>query len=220
MAIHCYISLFAPHATPTSHRNGTIACEMGNFKQLRNRVTHILRKSERAHATRLFRQTRLEPSETATKTFWQRKSKQAVIPQLTSNGSTAETDLEKAEMFNKFFSSQTLLENGSSLPDKSSLTPPPTPVFDSMKTIPKEVFDILCHLKKGKAAGIDEKTPDLLHLRASGIAESLSALFNKSFDSSKFPSQWKKALVVPIFKTGDKCCLGNYRPIFVIASYQ
>ena len=21
MAIHCYISLFAPHATPTSHRN-------------------------------------------------------------------------------------------------------------------------------------------------------------------------------------------------------
>ena len=57
-----------------------------------------------------------------------------------------------------------------------------------MKTTPKEVFDILCHLKKGKAAGIDEITPDLLRLCASGIAESLSALFNKSFNSSKFPS--------------------------------
>ena len=52
--------------------------------------------------------TKMEPSETATRTFWQHmkqvqgKSKQTVIPQLTSNGSTAETDLEKAEMFNKF----------------------------------------------------------------------------------------------------------------------
>ena len=42
-----------------------------HFKQLRNRVTHLLRKSERAHVTSLFPQTRLEPSETATKTFWQ-----------------------------------------------------------------------------------------------------------------------------------------------------
>ena len=118
-------------------------------------------------------------------------------------------------MLNKFFSSQTLLENGSSPPDKSSLTKNPH-VFDSMKTTPKEVFDILCHLKKGKAAGIDEITPDLLCLSASRIAESLSALFNKSFDSSKFPSQWKKALVVPIFKKGDKCCPGNYRPISLL----
>ena len=32
----------------------------------------------------------------------------------------------------------------------------------------------------------------------------------------KLPSQWKKALVVPIFNKGDKCCPGNYRPISLL----
>ena len=84
------------------------------FKQLRNRVTHLLRKSERPHATKLFRQTRLQPSETASKFFWQHikevqgKSKQTLIPKLISNDNTATTDLEKAEVLNGFFSSKTI----------------------------------------------------------------------------------------------------------------
>ena len=52
-------------------RKDTTAETQEKFKQLRNRVTHLLRKSERAHATKLFRQARLQPSETASKSFWQ-----------------------------------------------------------------------------------------------------------------------------------------------------
>ena len=203
-------------------RKDTTAETQDKFKQLRNRVTHLLRKSERAHATKLFRQARLQPSETASKSFWQHmkevqgKSKQTVIPKLISNDITATTDLEKAEVLNGFFSSQTILPNcGTSLPDKLSL-PQNTRSFNTLHTTPKEVFDILSHLKKGKAPGIDDITPDLLRLCAKGIAESLSALFNKSFASSTFPTQWKMALVVPIFKKGDKCNPSNYRPISLL----
>ena len=101
----------------------------------------------------------------------------------------AETDPEKAELFNNFFSSQTLLESGSSSPDKSSLTKKPH-VFDSMKTTPKEVFDILCHLKKGKAAGIDELEiiPDLLCVRAGLLRVSLLSSSGLLTHGSSLPS--------------------------------
>ena len=109
-------------------RKDTTAETQEKFMQLRNRVTHLLRKSERAHATKLFRQARLQPSETASKSFWQHmkdvqgKSKQTVIPKLISKDNTATTDLEKAEVLNGFFSSQTILPNcGTSFPDKLSL---------------------------------------------------------------------------------------------------
>ena len=138
----------------------TTAETQDKFKQLRNRVTHLLRKSEQAHATKLFRQARLQPSETASKSFWQHmkevqgKSKQAVIPKLISNDITATTDLEKAEVLNGFFSSQTILPNcGTSFPDKLSL-PQNTRSFNTLHTTPKEVFDILSHLRKGKLLGL------------------------------------------------------------------
>ena len=190
--------------------------------KLHNRVIHLLRNCERAHATKLFRQTRLHPSETASKSFWQhmkevqRKSKQTGIPKLISNDNSATIDLEKAEMLNGFFRSQTILPDcRTSFPDIMSL-PQNTRSFNTLHTTPKEVFNILSHLKKEKAPWIDDITPDLIQLCAKGIAESLFALFNKRFASSTFPNQWKMALVVQIFKKGDKCNPGNYRPISLL----
>ena len=88
----------------------------------------------------------------------QGKPKQTVIPKLISNDNTATTDLEKAEVLNGFFSSQTILPNcGTSFPDKLSL-PQNTRSFNTLHTTPKEVFDILSHLKKGKAPGIEDIT--------------------------------------------------------------
>lgn len=41
----------------------------------------------------------------------------------------------------------------------------------------------------------------------------LTYLFNLIFVTAIFPMSWKKALAVPLFKTGDKKSVSNYRPI-------
>ena len=59
-----------------------------DFKRKRNLVTHLLRKSERAHAATLHRSLRLFPSPASSRDFWQHmkllqgKVKRTVIPDL------------------------------------------------------------------------------------------------------------------------------------------
>ena len=95
---------------------------------------------------------------------------------------------------------------------------PDSVVADSIHTSPTEVYDCLTHLKPGKAPGLDDLPPCLLRLCAPGIASSLCDLFNRSFNEGSVPSEWKVALVVPVFKSGStKSSPGNYRPVALLS---
>ena len=49
------------------------------------------------------------------------------------------------------------------------------------------------------------------------ISESLSIIFNKSLISGIFPDDLKNARVTPIFKSGERSDVNNYRPISVLS---
>ncbi len=49
------------------------------------------------------------------------------------------------------------------------------------------------------------------------IAEPLSSLFTKLMNSGYFPSEWKKANVIPVHKKADKQNKENYRPISLLS---
>jgi hypothetical protein len=50
------------------------------------------------------------------------------------------------------------------------------------------------------------------------IATPLSHIFNLSFATGKFPTKLKISRTVPIFKSGDKTCCDNYRPISLLCT--
>ena len=78
------------------------------------------------------------------------------------------------------------------------------------------MFKVLSTLKTHKAGGLDKTPARLLKYCAIGITDSLTCLFNRSFELSEFPTAWKEALVVPIHKKGSMTDPGNYRPIALL----
>jgi hypothetical protein len=52
------------------------------------------------------------------------------------------------------------------------------------------------------------------------IATPILHVFRQSLSSGIFPSQFKIAKVVPVFKSGDKTNPGNYRPISLLSSFS
>ena len=55
-----------------------------------------------------------------------------------------------------------------------------------------------------------------LKLACPVIAKTLTYLYNLCIDKNCFPSKFKQAKVVPIYKSGDTADPSNYRPISIV----
>ena len=75
------------------------------------------------------------------------------------------------------------------------------------------IIDAIKELSPNSAAGPDGIPASLLINCATEIAPLLKCIFTSSFSKGCIPPSFKRAAIVPIFKSGDKCLPGNYRPI-------
>ena len=80
----------------------------------------------------------------------------------------------------------------------------------------QEVEVAIKKIKSGKASGADGILGEMLKAGGRSIIIFLTLLFNKIFDSSIYPSEWSKAIVVPIFKKGNSDDPDNYRGVSLI----
>ena len=78
------------------------------------------------------------------------------------------------------------------------------------------VKKFLSSLNVNKSTGLDKIGPKNLKLSADVIPPSILYIVNKSISISQFPDLWKEAKVKPLFKSGSKDDINNYRPISIL----
>jgi len=86
-------------------------------------------------------------------------------------------------------------------------------------TDPSETINIVSNIDDKMSFGFDEIPIRILECSIHSIAEPLSVIINSSMQNGVFPDVLKIAKICPIFKSGDKQTIENYRPIPMLSSF-
>ena len=126
----------------------------------------------------------------------------------------ASTSLGKADLFNAYFYS--VFTDCSDFDFDPASSSPPNDQLSSIFCEEDEVFRELSSLDGSKAFGIDGIGPLYLKHCAVALTPPLTYLFNLSLSTHSLPLDWQTHIIKPIFKSGDKCNVANYRPISLL----
>lgn len=155
------------------------------------------------------------------KHFWKyvnsRKSSSS-LPQTMKYGDLVSSDRKSiCELFSNYFSS--VFEQTSSSLVTNFIKPvhEPNRFINAMKISHNDIINKIARLDPNKGAGPDGIPALLIKKCAKTLSIPLGIIFNISLQSGVFPSEWKTAHVVPIFKSGDKSRCENYRPISILS---
>ena len=78
----------------------------------------------------------------------------------------------------------------------------------------EEVKNALRRIKKGKTVGPDELPAEVWECMGKMGIKFLTRLFNRLLVGERMPEEWRKSVLIPIYKNkGDVPCCGNYRGI-------
>lgn len=53
-------------------------------------------------------------------------------------------------------------------------------------------------------------------IKTYNLITGLTYLVNLSILTNRFPESWKKAIITPVYKSGERDLAGNYRPIAIL----
>jgi hypothetical protein len=134
------------------------------------------------------------------------------IPQVRNvDGNIVRDHTDCANIFAESFSKVFTRESVAGTPKLDF--PRNTAAFTDIEFSEELVLEKLRGLDKTKSPGPDRITASVLKTCADVLCRPLSMLFGQSFDSGVLPSDWRTAIICPIFKKGDKFDPGNYRPV-------
>ena len=204
------------------------------YKLYSKRLSKVIREAKILQ----FRK-RMLASQNKIRTTWNivrsetRKKEKEDIISLNINGILVQNQRTIANCFNNYFSNiaEDLIEashidkinlkqNGTTLDQALRNCEQLYPNIKYRPTSPNEIEKIINLLKTTNAQGYDEIPVKILKWSAPFISFPLAYICNKSLETGCFPSRLKYSTVTPIFKTGNKQDIVNFRPIPILISFS
>ena len=142
-------------------------------------------------------------------------SRQASIPHTVFFDDRFSTnDHDKANLFNDFF--QSVFKSSNIPPPDSNSLPTPPITLDNISITEDDVYIALANLDESKATGPDGIPARVLKYCSCVLASPIRHLFSQCILQSYLPKEWKIHQIVPVFKSGDRSSVKNYRPISLL----
>ena len=190
------------------------------YKILRNKCVNMQRKAKGIYHKNKIDENHLNP-----KKFW--KTVKEIFPTKpgthNSNANIASNNRNLANDFRNYFStavdklkSKTFKLVNFVWKSPQDITLRTTKKFQFKYVSKVSIMTFLKKLKRNKATGMDELPPGMLKDCREKILTPLHHIINMSLVTATVPTAWKRAKLVPIFKSGDRKKPENYRPISVL----
>ena len=155
-----------------------------------------------------------------TKSYWTtlkkiiNKKKFSNIPLLLENGVFVTNFQMKANLFNDHFVEQcSLINNGNTLPTFVSRC---NSSLSDVEITGEKILSIIRSLDPKKAHGCDDLSINMIKICDTEIVKPLYLIYVKCLETGRFPSNWKRANVLPIHKKESRQIKKNYRPISLL----
>jgi hypothetical protein len=195
------------------------------YRKYRNKLNSLLKKAEREHYESLLHcnQNFIKKSWSIIKTVINKKKSNTISDRFLINGNTVTDKNVIVGAFNKYYVNigPTLARNmAPALNDPVSYIK-----FNAIQSmyvnpVDKREFSNIIDLLKDTSAGYDGISTKVVKRSYQHYLPVLNHIMNLSLSQGVFPNQLKVAKVIPLFKSGDKMLVNNYRPVSVLSIFS
>ena len=207
-----------------SYKLGIITFEF--YKKFRNNLNNIIKQAKKNYYLQRFSNFKL-----STKKLWETinelsntsPKKQDTTHSVIHNDVILDTPINISEAFNEYFTN-IAPELANKLPPKvtthdsylsgnypNSMAIPPVTTHETIKIISSI---------SNKSVHINELPPNIIKENKETLSIPLTILFNQSINTGTFPEKFKIGKVIPIYKSGPKTDIANYRPISLLPMFS
>ena len=191
-----------------------------SYRRQRNFATNVIRQAKKRYYQNVNK--KLSDPAINIKSWWSLSKRLcgsmnvSRIPTIVENDVLITDSKEKACIFNDYFVAQ------SQLPESNSIIPPDLSLYQNavflsnVQVTELEVFTLLQNVDISKACGCDGIGNKIIKICSAGLYQFFTKFINLSFALSQYPSKWKLANVIPLFKKDDRQIKTNYRPVSLL----